>query len=195
MATRSLTALLLVVCLIGACTDDPATPDEDAPPTSTASGEDRSTSPVEDGGSEPSFPDDAAVDSLKGAEAFVRHYIDLLNYAANTGDIRALQRVSSRECSGCKTYEDLYRATYENGGYMREPGWTPTDLFAADEGAGSVGVLVTVRAPRMRYKLSADSKEKFGAADVYKLRFGVSRRSGAWVVNDFDLQVGIDDLQ
>lgn len=49
----------------------------------------------------PDLPAAGQEGTLEGAEAFVRHYIDLLNYASGTGDTKALAEVSDRECGGC----------------------------------------------------------------------------------------------
>ncbi|UPK76769.1 DUF6318 family protein [Nocardioidaceae bacterium SCSIO 66511] len=182
---RSLALIALLGCVLAGCSD--AASDDPAPtPTESPTSSERDVI-----ASVPTLPPAARKDTLKGAEAFIRHYIELLNYAANTGDVRALHR-AARGCGGCRKYETLYRDTYARGGYMKEPGWQPSEVFAAVQGDGSVGVLTTVRAPRMRFKLRAGAEEKVGKQDTYKLRFELRSFSGRWVVTDFGQQEEID---
>lgn len=193
MASLRLAAVALLACVVGGCADrfDVSESRETSGHTDDArrTGPESRSSPQE-GHPEPFLTEAARAHSLRGAEAFARYYIELLNYAANTGDVGRL-RGAAHDCSGCTKYEELYRQVYERGGYMEEPGWRPVDVFAVNEGATSAGVLVTVRAPRMRYKLSKNAEEKIGARDVYKLRFELSRRGGEWAVTDFGTQTEI----
>ncbi|MGH3358715.1 MAG: DUF6318 family protein [Nocardioidaceae bacterium] len=196
MARRLFVAFVaLSACLIGGCSDgesnDPKPSSGTADAPQAVDGDQDSS--MGDKSAAPTLPDGAQEDTLEGAKAFIRHYVDLLNYAANTGNVTSL-RAAARGCDGCRKYEELYESTYQNGGYMREPGWHASDMFAAVQGDGSTGVLVTIQAPRMRYRLNRNTEEKIGRRDVYKLRFEVARRSDEWVVTFFGLQTEADDL-
>jgi hypothetical protein len=74
------------------------------------------------------MPAQASEDSPEGAAAFVKHYVDVFNYAAATGDVDELSELSSPDCEGCQKYIDLYRDTYEAGGYFRGGDWKIGDV-------------------------------------------------------------------
>ena len=74
------------------------------------------------------MPAQASEDSPEGAAAFVKHYVDVFNYAAATGDVDELSRLSSPDCTGCQKYIDLYRDTYAAGGYFKGGDWKIGEL-------------------------------------------------------------------
>ncbi|MET1062966.1 MAG: DUF6318 family protein, partial [Aeromicrobium sp.] len=78
-------AALLV---LGACSSDPV-PKE---PAATSS------APATPTATPPAMPEQAKQDSPEGAAAFVKHYVDVFNYAASTGDVDELSRLSAATC-------------------------------------------------------------------------------------------------
>jgi len=159
-----------------------------APTPSVTSPATTSTEPTPDASPkpdpvEPRLPAAAKANTRAGAEAFVRYYIDLLNYAANTGDTRALRAAAAR-CPGCSDYAALYEKTYEAGGYFRDPGWRPFSVLSRLEGDAWT-VLVQVKAPAVTYVKKAGAKPRRGERDVYALRFEVTRQHDAWSVTSF----------
>ncbi len=184
---RILALVALLGCAATACSDADSDlpPDKPATHSSTDSPTTKST-PSDQVVNVPTLPRGARKHSLAGAEAFVRHYIDLLNYAAATGDISRLRRAGT-DCEGCRRYERLYRTTYRNGGYIKSNGWRVTHAVAYDQGETSI-VLVTVRAPRMRFQKSAESEKRIGKGGTYKLKFELSRADRTWVVTYFGVQ-------
>ena len=94
----------------------------------------------------PTLPEAAKEDSEEGAVAFVKHYIELLNYAANTGDVKPLRNASDPDCEGCSSYIEHYETTYENGGYFKDSGWKPRDP-RPEKASGGQGVWISVDAP------------------------------------------------
>jgi hypothetical protein len=75
------------------------------PPTPTP------TRPVE-----PSLPSEAQGEDAAAAEAFVRFYWEMVNYAQATGDSQALARQSSDSCVGCQAAIELVSEVYGSGG-------------------------------------------------------------------------------
>lgn len=105
-----LCVLGLMGLVLSGCSDpDPREPEPTASPTSTLT--------------VPPPPEQANDDSPEGAAAFVTHYVDVFNYASNTGDVEELSRLSSPDCEGCQRYIDLYRDTYAAGGYFKGGEW------------------------------------------------------------------------
>ncbi|WP_332662819.1 DUF6318 family protein, partial [Aeromicrobium sp.] len=92
--------VLAALLTLGACSSDP----EPKEPKRTASATPTATPPT--------MPAQAKEDTPEGAAAFVKHYIDVFNYASNTGDVEELSRLSSPDCKGCQSYITLYRDTY-----------------------------------------------------------------------------------
>ncbi len=84
----------LVVALavgLAGCSDDPA-PSGSPQPTASSS--------ATPSASVPTLPEAAKGDGPKAAEAFVRHYVDLINYGLATLDSRPLAEASTEECDG-----------------------------------------------------------------------------------------------
>lgn len=200
MAGRLLAILMFVCLLVGCAGGDPehsrSTDARGGDRTTQKSGtpdRDQPQNPVDQSPNPPELPRAARQDSLAGAEAFVRHYVELLNYASATGKVGSLND-AARNCTGCGKYADLYRETYAEGGYMKGGGWTPTaiDLVRQDE-IVTVAFL-TVRASRMHYKLSSDSEQKVGRSDVFRFRLELTRDAEEWKVTDLGLQAESQDL-
>ena len=61
------------------------------------------------------MPAQAKQDTPEGAAAFVKHYIDVFNYAASTGDVDELSRLSDPACKPCRRYADKFEAIYAKG--------------------------------------------------------------------------------
>ncbi|MDO9380376.1 MAG: DUF6318 family protein [Nocardioidaceae bacterium] len=173
MTTTALACLLLV-----GCTDDPVGPVDGDVTTPTATVSPPPTAPTP-----PPLPEAAKEETTEGAIAFVEHYIDLLNYAANTGDVALLQS-ASRDCDGCTKYIDNYKETYQRGGYFEDPGWSLVAPFADREGLDVV-VVSEVTAPAVTYVPSPGAQPTRGSNQTYSLRFVLSEGSESWVVTSF----------
>jgi len=154
---------LAAVLMLGACSGDP-TPKE---PTGTASKPTPTSTATP-----PAMPDQAKEDSKEGAAAFVSHWVEASNYAAETGDVEQLSSLSSSGCGGCKTYIDLYRTTYDAGGYFRGGAWRTSDVEVADAGESFI-VRVTVSWAASKFKEHADDSEHIEGAGSDKLTFEV----------------------
>jgi hypothetical protein len=72
------------------------------------------------GPAEPTLPAKAEGNSPQAAKAFVEHYVELLNFAFLTGDISALRKASSSDCSGCRDYVSFIRDLYASVDSMLE---------------------------------------------------------------------------
>ena len=154
--------VLAVLLTLGACSSDP----EPKEPKRTATSATPTATP-------PTMPAQAKQDTPEGAAAFVKHYIDVFNYAASTGDVEELSRLSSPDCEGCQSYIKLYRDTYKAGGYFKDEGWEPVSTKTTRTGSGyTVGV--DVLAPQTKYKTDRNSPVKIGESGEYSLALAVS---------------------
>ena len=135
----------------------------------------------------PTLPEAATEDSEEGAVAFVKHYIALLNYASDTGDVERLREASDPKCVGCNSYIELYESTYANGGYFKAPGWMATDLEAATSGE-THEIWLDIDARAGVYRVDAMTPEKRAVRDTYKLFLSVKRDSSGWLIAEFARQ-------
>lgn len=85
---------------------------------------------------QPRLPDKAVGTSVAAAESFVRHYVDLLNYAMNTGDTREFDRASLPSCDGCADYTAMIEKAYQRGGYFETDGWSVDSITTSAAPAG-----------------------------------------------------------
>lgn len=135
----------------------------------------------------PELPVAATRDTRRGAEAFVRHYVDLLNYATQTGDTSALKAASDR-CSGCDNYIEIFDDTYSSGGFLGSAGWDLTRLEAYQNDPGTA-VLFEVDSPRYRYRSASGEAVTIARPGHYKLRAVLLRQRAAWVVRTLERQL------
>lgn len=192
---RSLAAILTsLTCFAMGCSDpEHERSNPNSEPTTSSPSRDRSAADPAGTERPPRLTAVAARNTLAGAEAFVHHYVELLNYASATGQVARLTD-SARDCDGCAKYVELYKETYASGGYMKGGEWTPTAIDIARQEDRVAIAFLSVHASRMRYKLGEDSKEKIGRSDDFDFRLELSRYAGEWVVTDLGLQATLQDL-
>ena len=160
--------VLAAALTLGACSSDPA-PREPEPSTSTTA----ATPAV----AVPTMPPQASEDSPEGAAAFVKHYVDVFNYAAATGDVDELRRLSAPGCEGCERYISLYEDTYKDGGYFRGGDWKIGDL-ELQVGSDETFATTQVQSGGGKFRTEAGSPEKVGEVDRTRLTFAVVQQDG-----------------
>lgn len=70
----------------------------------------------------PELPERARLNTKAGAEAFLRHYVDLVNYAQATGETGALSAAASPGCRACAAFERRVDDVYGKGGTIETSG-------------------------------------------------------------------------
>jgi hypothetical protein len=170
--------VLATALALSACSSEPTPrePDPSKPTTAT-------TTPAV---AVPTMPPQASEDSPEGAAAFVKHYVDVFNYAAATGDVKELSRLSAPECVGCQKYIDLYRDTYEAGGNFKGGDWKIGDLKLEFDPAETF-VTTDVEISPTRYRKSLKSKETTGPGDASRITFGVTGSRGLKTISQLAL--------
>lgn len=118
---RSAAAGLALALALGAvgCSDD-------APPAGSPVPSDSSSATAT--ASVPALPAEARGRGPKAAEAFVRHYVDLINYGLRTLDSEPLAAASSEDCEACDYFIDALAATKQRDGRYVGGTWTIEDL-------------------------------------------------------------------
>ena len=77
-----------------------------------------SPSPSPTGPTAPALPRAARQHTKAGAIAFVRHYIDLINYAQASGDVAVVSSASVAGCSSCNSTNRYLHRLHASGGQL-----------------------------------------------------------------------------
>lgn len=117
----ALAALSLAVPALAACSDDP--PSGSPPPTSSSS----PTSSATPSGP-PTMPAAAKGRTPEAAEAFVRYYVDLINYGLETLDSAPLRAFASDGCRLCDGFGDALDRLEQRGGTYEGGKWSIRSL-------------------------------------------------------------------
>ncbi|WP_425489423.1 DUF6318 family protein [Nocardioides piscis] len=131
VALTSLAPLLL----LGACAEDkpdpPAAEPTSSPPSVTASAAEPSAS------AEPTLPPEAEGTGPEAAEAFVRHYFAVANYAQASGDARGLRSLGTDKCIACQRSAQAVEDIYKRGGQVVGGDATVDDVRVTNPQNGS----------------------------------------------------------
>ena len=155
------------VLLAGCGSEDPREPKGHSTPSATPAA------------TPPTMPAQARENTPAGAIAFVKHYIDVFNYASNTGDVADLQKLSDPECDGCNSYIRLYKGTYAAGGYYRDSDWKLSE-FEVRTGNKHLLVLARLTAQGGTYKSAANDHLHNGNPEDTRLAFLPRRGPDGW---------------
>ncbi len=126
------------------------------------------------------------MNTRSGVSTFVRHYVQVLGHAANTGDVKELQRLSAKECEGCTRYIGLFRDTYEAGGLLRQNWSAPNDSVVRHDPRVDASSFVTtdLKISRGMYKQSAGEPTTKIKATSTRVTFAL-RFDDGWIVTQF----------
>lgn len=156
-----------------------------SPPTVLASTPPSSAAPS----TPPERPQGADGLTLAAAEMFIRHYIDVMNYAAKTGDTAALRDASESGCLGCaKYFNSVEKVNEQNGGltgdYLeRFVEVTALTRTKKDRLAASTNVTVGSYTARR----SPSAKPVAINASVYTEQMVLSAKDGNWLMFEMEL--------
>jgi hypothetical protein len=171
-----LTAVTAGALALGACQANPAPP----PLVSTSTSPTPSPSPAT---AAPTLPAEAQGTSKAAAKAFVRHWIDVLNYAAKSGDTRTLCDLSDSRCIACAGAIDSIEEVYSAGGSMGGTGWSVLELKyqpLQPRHAPVLAVGLNIAPQRVIPSPGAEPTRYKGGART--MSFFLERQQGAWVV-------------
>lgn len=173
--------LLAAVLLVSGCSDDGGDNAPQAPTRTATASASPSATPEP-----PALPDAARVLDRPGAEAFVRHYFDLINYANRTGDTEALDSLATDDCHNCKPISAQAKSFTSNGGHLRGGDIMVTHAVAAPI-EDDVALVSTVIAQSEGEVVSRDGsvRESFSALDTSSISFYAIIIDDRWMVYDF----------
>jgi hypothetical protein len=164
---------------LAACGGDDSPPE--AEPTRTASTPTTTPSPTP-----PTLPAAAKGRGAASAKAFVRHYIDVLNYATFTGDVSALRHLGAKHCGSCQNVVNGIRSIYVAGGTVKGGAFKVTKMDALAHPAShgyTVDAFTKFSAQRI-YRTSLRKHPDRYKAGSNIFSFILARRQ-RWVVRDW----------
>lgn len=173
------TALVAAVALlsVAACTgEEPADGDPSATPRVSATPSATATP------TPPPLPPEANEHSADGAAAFVEYWIAVFNYAATTGDTKALDAASDVECLSCQRIIRRFAGLRDNGGHSGNPNWQPT-VTSSQLVAGTFHVMVDITSSDYMYKRNSATPEGIVKAAEYRDRYQLRWTEEGWVVH------------
>lgn len=169
MSVITRTAAIAALLFASACSGQPEVLEPD--PTAATS-----TSRVP-----PSLPSQAKEATEEGAASFTAHWIEISDYAALTGDVEPLQRISASDCSGCTRFIDLYEQTYANGGAF-EGGerrlLPPLDVSRLDD--STYDVTVNAEAAAGQFRRTANGETTKSKKETSRVTYTVGFEEGRW---------------
>ncbi len=184
--TGAVAGAVMASLLATACSSSEADPQSAPTPTPSASvpapssdAPTTDTTPAPAKPKEPSIPAAARAPGRAGAEALVRYYIDLLNYAGLTGDTRTFS-VAARRCSSCSALADNFKKTYGEGGYYESKGWRINTIFSSRTSRHRYITVAEVRETPIEWRVKAGGPIHRLPEEELNLRFSVVRHDSSW---------------
>jgi hypothetical protein len=87
------------------------------------------------------MPAEAEGTSPRAAKAFARHYFDVINYSARTGDTQELRKLGTDDCVSCEAIAHNIEKIYGAGGHIESEGWRLTVVSVVPGQAGMKPIL------------------------------------------------------
>jgi len=128
------------------------------------------------------MPDSAKEDSESGAKAFVAHYVDVLNFAQTNGEVLALEKLSTDDCSACSKARDGLASTYRDGGSISGGAWSIVRIADVVPGAGGQGwaVVAVIAFGKQTVVKNPTSEPTTLPGGRVRGTFHISRASASW---------------
>lgn len=190
--SRFLTATAVAALLLSGCSDDEPTPEFSDDVTASSTAADPSTTPVTESSPtapvEPALPAEAEEATKAGAEAFVRYYVELIDFAQASGDVRGLTDAASRSCGTCSAGARSIERIHERGGRIAG-GTHDVSRLSSSESSGLPGtwiVLAHIDVGRQIVRGAGDLDAVYPAGTT-KVAFTVQHDSGRWQVTSWDV--------
>lgn len=127
---------------------------------------------------------------MAAAEAFYRHYVDLMNYASQTGETEPLLAASEAGCEHCKEYATFVTKTNEaNGGLQGDYRERVKEVSELVRGAsGRIGGSAVVTVGDYTTKTSSTAKPIVTKATEYTEQIALSPSGSNWVMYELKLE-------
>jgi hypothetical protein len=165
-----------LVLVLASCGGDPV-----ADPTSTPS-RPMSTVPTP-----PAMPAAAKANTKAGAIAFVRYYVETLDFAVSTGDVSSLRAAADSGCASCADVEKGLEGIYNSGATISGGLWTIDHVVDARPNEAIKGWTLTalIRYGKQTIVRKPPETSKSTGEGTHVVSFRVSNRDGDWKVQQW----------
>lgn len=190
---RALAAAVVVVGMGGAGCSSPAAEPKPLPTTSVQ------PSPTQSRASAPSSPASASTaptppalpaaargSSPAAAEAFVKHWILVLNFSGPAGTSSQLRTLSSAACQDCDAISDFIDAVSKRGGRIQGQGWTTRATHVYSKPTNQVVVQVRVQVHPQSVTTKRGSRPRHFPGGRRLKTFFVSPKGNSWIITRLD---------
>ena len=175
VAVQALVGLSVLAVVSTGCQSNPKPPPLETADSSSAT---PTPSPTE---AAPTMPTEAKGTSEAAAKAFVRHYVDTVNYAMRTGVTADLDRLAAPSCSTCRAIVDRIDEVYSEGGRLEGAGWTIISLRRVGGGKattlGAAGIEIAPQTVVISGSSPSESPGSRGNLDLY-----LSHADAGWLI-------------
>jgi hypothetical protein len=137
------------------------------------------------------MPPEARGTTPAAAEAFVRHWVEVLNYSGPAGDSRQLRRISGSDCLDCDAIADAIQDVSRRGGRIAGRGWTVLRLRPSPGSRSSHWVVradVQVH-PQTVVPTRDGTPQRFAGGKRLKVMY-LAPNHGSWVMERLDQSSG-----
>lgn len=177
--------VVVPLLVLGGCSnDDPEpriAPPETTSPTDTGSPTSTPTGPVE-----PTMPAIAKQHSAAGAKAFVRYYLDIVNFAQASGDLATLKTLGDRGCGACSAGVRFLERTFSAQGVIRGGSVTLARATGGLLNTGDYQVRGDLVSERQVVDLPGSRKDRVYPGGTVTVQFIVSPVRHHWLVSYWD---------
>ena len=133
----------------------------------------------------PAMPALAKDDSRAGAKAFVRYYVDIINYGYLSGDATALLKLGAKTCAVCSALARNVDQISNRGGEQVGGQWSVKTLNPIASGSESLEIFIAkveVAKGRSRATRTSPAKPIKPSASFYEIH--VSWTGSSWTTQD-----------
>lgn len=138
-------------------------------------------------GGAPTMPAAAHGRGARSAKAFVRYWVEVLDYSGPHGSTAALAQASGADCESCQALIRKINEIYAAGGYIRGSGWS-LERIKAVPGQPRTRPILQVGmflAPQEMRRRRNGSVRHYDGGDQ-PMVFHLGRLKGRWVVTQID---------
>ena len=170
-------ATSLVLVLAGCGADNP----KPAPPETSSASPSPSASPSDVA---PTMPAKAKGSGPGAAKAFVKHYLDVLGYAARTGEVNELRSLAGPNCRSCEGVIAKIDRIYASGGHAEGRGYGAQNITSSS-GRDKTLVDVTIVAyPQTVFRAGSETPTRSTKSKT-PARFRLDRQGNKWVITEW----------
>ena len=164
----------LVLVLAGCGSDNP----KPAPPETSSASPSASASVVA-----PTMPAEAKGTGPEAAKAFVKHYLNVLGFAANTGEVTELRPLARPDCKSCEGVIAKIDKIYASGGHAQGRGYGAQNVTSSQGQDETIVDLTIIAYPQTVYR--AGTKPKRSTKSKTPARFHLVRQGDGWLIDEW----------